>query len=310
MRLYITGANSYLGGHLIPLLEEKGHEVIGLDSHAGIVHISKSISAHDISIEKCHTVIPLGWYSVVGDKHPELQEESLKRVKGLIEYLDDDSLRHIRVVFPSTAAVYGNHKNEEVKESSVLLGSCEYSRAKLKAEKCIQRRLEGRHIIFRFGSLMGLGYPGERTKKELVVNAFSIDGFTKHKIDVWNPYDWKPVIHVQDAARLILWAIEFPHLFRHSIYNACVGSATAIDLAKIIARITGANIDIVSNNGAQERSCKLSNRLLSEDINTSSFRKVSDTVREFMNYSESPNDRNTPWGERVAHGLIGGYHQT
>lgn len=296
MRIYITGANSYLGGHLIPLLEERGYEVIGLDSHGGFVHISKSIPMKDVSIDTCHAVVPLGWYSAVGNKFPELQEESVKRVTGLVEYIASEKL-NTHVVFPSSAAVYGNHGDSLVHENSIMFGECDYSRAKLKTEKVIRQRLPERHTIFRFGSLMGVGYPGVRTKRELVVNAFCIDGYTKGKIEVWNHNDWKPVIHVNDAAGLIILAIEASKSLS-GVFNASVGSSRAINIANMVARVTGAKVDIIRSDHAP-RSCNMDSSKLGTIVNGySSFRKIQDTIKEFREYVETPNDRNTPWTER------------
>lgn len=295
MRIYITGANSYLGGHLVPCLEERGHEVIGLDSHGGFVHISKSITSTDICISKCHAVVPLGWYSAVGNAHPELQEESYKKVAGLVEYIASEKL-NIHIVFPSSAAVYGN-QNYLVSEDSITLGECDYSRAKLKAEKVIRQKLPDQHTIFRFGSLMGLGAPGVRTKRELVVNAFAIDGYRKGKIEVWNHNDWKPVLHINDAAGLIMLAIERSN-FLSGVFNACIGSIQAINIANVVSRITGAKVDIVKSNHSP-RSCNMDASKLGAIVNGySSFRKIEQTVKEFRDYVETPNDRNTPWTER------------
>lgn len=296
MRIYITGANSYLGGHLVPLLEEREHEVIGLDSHGGFVHISKSIPMKDVCISTCQAVVPLGWYSAVGNAHPELQEESYKKVAGLVEYIASEKL-NCHVVFPSSAAVYGNHGDSLVNETSITLGECDYSRAKLKAEKVIRQRLPDRHTIFRLGSLMGVGCPGVRTKRELVVNAFCIDGYTKGKIEVWNYNDWKPVLHVNDAAGLIILAIEASKSLA-GVYNASVGSSRAINIANMVARVTGAKVDIISSDHAP-RSCKMDLSKLGYIVNDySSFRKIQDTIKEFREYVETPNDKNTPWSER------------
>lgn len=296
MRVYVTGANSYLGGHLLPLLEERQHEVIGLDSHGGFVHITKSIPMKDVCISTCQVVVPLGWYTSVGNSHPELQEESLKKVSGLMQYIAHEKL-DIHVIFPSSAAVYGNHGDKLVNENSALYGKCDYSRAKLKAETAIRELLPNQHTIYRLGSLMGLGCAGVRTKRELVVNAFCIDGYTKHKIEVWNHEDWKPVLHVNDAAGLIILAIEGGKLLRGT-YNACIGSSRAINIAKLVARVTGATIDII-NSDHEPRSCNLDASKLGAIVNNySSFRKIKETISEFREYVETPNDRNTPWTER------------
>lgn len=311
MRIYITGANGYLGGWLVKLLEEKEHHVIGTDSHGGIVHVHHDIPMKEVSIDKCDCVVLLAWYTSVGNRHEKLQDESVKRTIALVEYLaEKERTKKLNIIFASSAAVYGNYDDDIVNEKSPLLGTCAYSHAKVKAEKCIIKKL-GKHnsTIFRFGSLMGLGLPGTRTKKELVVNAFAIDGYAGKKIRVWNHNDFKPVLHVRDAVELIISAVEAPPLYR-GIYNASMCSMRAIDIAHIASRITGANLDIVHQAGSIARSCNLDSSALSH-LNPfchkgNHLRTVEQTIREFRDYVETPNDTNTPWEDRIAHGLLGG----
>lgn len=297
MRVYVTGCNGYLGGWVIPKLEDAGHTVLGMDSHNNLIHVTKGKTWDKgilCGLESCRACIALGWYSSVGNGQESLQIESQERVMQLIDRVR--KLEGMRFVFPSSASIYGHCADEVVKDDREPNPQCAYGRAKLKVEEYIGDYLKGRHTTFRFGSLMGVGYPGVRTKTELVVNAFAVDGYKRKSIEVWNPEDWKPVIHVRDAADLIVQAISKE--WQNGIYNACQKSYRAIDIAKCAESVTRGKVEVVERQGASKRSCRMECPTLRELLSSGvmdQMKRPYETMFEFEEFVESPTDKNTPW---------------
>lgn len=284
--ILVTGANGYLGGHVVRELRDAGHKLNLMNSHGDMVSVLA------FPPEAVQVVVHLGWYTSVGNKNKELQVECLHRTRALLEIMYK---YQPYFVFASSASVYGNNQDvscDEIKTKPKP--NCYYSEAKAFAERDVHKMMKS-HMMFRFGSMMGLGAVGGRTKTELVVNAFSKDGWLKKEIEVWNPECWKPFIHVKDAAWFIKYAIEKRWV---GIGNCAQGNLAAIDIALKVAKITGATIKEVQTEG-EKKSCRLNcyrlRRFMPRDY---IMRTMPETVYEFKDFKESPEDVNQPWSKR------------
>lgn len=262
MQIYLTGANGYLGRWTRKLLEDRGHTVRTPEDQIPDYHLLRS-----------DVVVHLGWHSRAGSDEPEKQIDSLERTKKLLAQLRF----HQRIIFASSAAVYGRTGDAEMDERERGIDPvCVYGRAKLTAESYVVQRLPWRHLILRFGSLMGRGWG--RDKTDVIVNAFASQGYSTGRIELWHPDSWKPVLHVQDAAEIIARAVQRPGW--SGTYNAAEGCYRARELAGIASAITGAKVEIVEGQRGT-RSCRLDCSALREEMPDMHFRTVEDAIREF-----------------------------
>lgn len=306
MRVLITGANGYLGGWVTHTLESQGHTVSGYTSHDQLFYKTKD--KPQIRLHQADVIILLGWYSKVGNAHPELQQESLART---IEYVKHVNKKQY-VIFASTVGVYGNPSDDNerlVNEEHSINPLDYYSKCKVAAESFIRANCD-KACILRIGSLMGRGYEDSennlryRTKKELVVNAFAIEGYKNQCINVWHPNAYKPVIHVKDTADIIarlsgLYDLDIPIV---DTINVCHKNYRAISIAETVASITKALVyTIPSPQNDNQRSVLLDNRkllTLFPDLKGSGWsRGLKETIKEFKDYEEGITDRNTPWNQ-------------
>lgn len=288
MRVYVTGSNGYLGAWLVRTLTDRGHVVFGLDSHGR--RVTGEGTAEEF-LPTANVVAHLAWYSSAGDRHADLHRWCLDQTEQLIQQVRWQAPTHCRFLFASTASVYGDGGNRAFRETDPVVPNCAYTRAKVAAEDHLSRLLPGRYIILRLGSLMGLGLT--RTKTELVVNGFASEAYTTGVIRVWNPDAWKPVLHVRDAAMILTEAADRPAWT--GTVNAAAMSIQASDIARRVAQLTGARIEIVQDAGCL-RSCILQcDRLVAE---LPEFQPVTltETIQEFTGYVPGVGDRNEPWG--------------
>lgn len=306
MNVLVTGANGYLGAVLVEELKATGHDLYLLDSHWRTLPdrtplvVPGPLTAF---LRRADAVVHLGWYSTAGDGQPELQRKCYENTMALGGLVRPFTPRHCRIVFASSSSVYGHCGSRPLTEEDVPAPNCAYTQAKLAAEKVLVDELgdPDRVLTFRFGSLMGLGAPGGRTKTELVVNAFALAGWRRRPIAVWNPDDYKPVIHVRDAARLLRTAVETKGW--SGTYNAGLLVKKAGEIAATAAAMTGGEIiEVPDRNG--RRSCNLvSDRLLTELPGRTAFlataKWIPYAIKELKDYLPKPTDWNDPstWTE-------------
>lgn len=293
MKVYLTGANGYLGGWLVEELLGAGHDLYAVSARGELVHgygeDAERLAAADV-------VVHLGWYSVAGDAAPRLQDRSLAMTEGLVQHLDwlDRTMPLMsgqtrRLIFASTASVYGHNPHHECSEAHPVKPLCAYTRAKVAAEDLI-RKLIPRHVIVRLGSLMGRGRT--RTKTDLLVNGCAVDGFVRRKIPMAHPDSYKPILHVRDAASLLRRLVEAPA--RCGTLNAAAWSLPVADVATIAAAAAGAAVEVVPAT-CPERSIRLSCARLRSWFPDLVFRCLRSAIEELADHVETPADRNTPW---------------
>jgi nucleoside-diphosphate-sugar epimerase len=123
-----------------------------------------------------------------------------------------------RFVFASTCSVYG-HSDEIVDESSGFNPQSLYAETRMAGES-IMRGLSNRSfqpVTLRFGTVYGLS---PRMRFDLVVNFLAAELFRKGVISIFGGDQWRPFLHVADAARAVQLAVESPtHQVAGEVFN-------------------------------------------------------------------------------------------
>ncbi|NJN83505.1 MAG: NAD(P)-dependent oxidoreductase [Caldilineaceae bacterium] len=271
-RVLVTGGAGYIGSALLPKLLESGYQVRLLDlfifgreplgelvKHPNLEIVSgdfRDRALVEMAMREVDAVVHLG--AIVGDPACELDhhltiEINLGATLMIAEVAKYSGVE--RFVFASTCSVYGA-SDEFLNEGSTLNPLSLYSITKIAAEESLTE-LSGPNFcptFLRFGTIYGLS---GRTRFDLVVNLLAAKALLEGEITVFGGDQWRPFLHVDDAALAVHKVLEAP---KSIIYNQAfnVGSDeqnfTIDQIAQIVnamipsARIVNMGVDMDQRN--------------------------------------------------------------
>ena len=227
----IVGGAGYVGGAITDLLNESNYNVRvydlllyedsyrkSVDFVYGDVRDREKLKPH---LEWADAVVWLA--AIVGDGacqlKPELTVEiNEKSVSWLADNYDG------RIIFMSTCSVYGA-QDIELDENSSTNPMSLYAQTKLNAEKFLKHK---NAMIFRLGTLYGVGDLYSRIRLDLVVNILTIKAHTEGHIKVFGGDQFRPLLHVKDVARAVSMNIDSK---AKGIFNLKRQNARIMDLA-------------------------------------------------------------------------------
>lgn len=245
--ILITGGAGYIGSVLVPELLRLGHSVTVLDS---FMYKQSSL------IECC----PNDRFTVVnGDAR---EEETLKKViygkdfilplaalvgfplcnkdrtgavstnLGAVETLLKLREKGQKIVFPCTNSGYGLGAGQEYcTEESPIEPISLYGKTKMAAEKAVLEA--GNSLTFRFATLFGAS---PRMRTDLLVNDFVYRAVFDRAVVVFEGGFMRNYLHVRDAARAFIFAMEHFDAMKGTMYN-CGLSDTNISKLELCERI-------------------------------------------------------------------------
>jgi nucleoside-diphosphate-sugar epimerase len=233
----VIGGAGYIGSALLPKLLAEGYRVRVLDLFLyGIGPISavlghpkletiradfRRVDALVAAMQGVDHLVHLG--GIVGDPACAIDEDltidvNLAATRLIGEVAKGNGVKHF--VFASTCSVYGASEDVLI-ESSVLNPLSLYARSKAASERLLIEMADDRFtpIIVRFGTIYGLS---GRTRFDLVVNLLAAKAVFDGRITVFGGNQWRPFLHVDDAARAVAQLLGLPPGRGAEIYN--VGS--------------------------------------------------------------------------------------
>ncbi len=234
----LIGGAGYIGSGLLPKLLKSGYHVRLLDAflygrepiaewanHPNLQIVEADFRRVDVVVEAMrgvNTVVHLG--ACLGDPACALDEEltietNLLATRMIAEVTKGQGIK--RFIFASTCSVYGA-SDLYLDERSNLNPVSLYARSKIACENVLlNMKCDSFHpVILRFGTIYGLS---GRTRFDLVVNLLSAKAIVDGVITVFGSDQWRPFLHVNDAALAVYQACRMPDLaLTDTIFN--VGS--------------------------------------------------------------------------------------
>jgi nucleoside-diphosphate-sugar epimerase len=215
MRVVVTGGAGYLGSILVPMMLSKAWEVVVVDNyHYGQASLAeccadpnftlirgdaRAPAVLDKALPGADFVVPLA--AIVGapacDANPTLAWTTNYNAVTLLK-----EWQGFGIVSPCTNSGYGIGGEEECTEDMPLEPISIYGRSKVEAERFV---LGQGGISLRFATLAG---SSPRMRFDLLVNDFCLRALRDRFIVLFEAQFRRNFLHIRDAARVIIWAIE------------------------------------------------------------------------------------------------------
>ena len=231
MNVLVVGGAGYIGGALTDELSRMPHKVRVYDALLYEEAYRKPVDfvfgdirdRAKLAAELARADVVVWLAALVGDGacqlHPEVSVEfNQESVKWLAEQYSG------RIIYLSTCSVYGA-QDGVLDETSPVNPLSVYAVTKLAAEGYLRDR---NAIIFRLGTLFGVGDLFSRVRLDLVVNVLTVRAASRGEITVFGGEQFRPLLHVKDVALAVAAAIDSS---RTGTFNLNRQNVRIIDLA-------------------------------------------------------------------------------
>jgi nucleoside-diphosphate-sugar epimerase len=231
----VIGGAGYIGSILTRKLLDHGYHVTVLDAliygddsirdlygrpHFELIHGDlRNIEAVIRSMQFADAVIHLG--ALVGDPVCSLNEKLTLEINLAATRMIAEAARGVgvqRFIFASTCSVYGA-SDQILDERSALNPISLYARTKMESERILLNFNDRNFapVILRFGTIYGLS---PRPRFDLVINLLAAQATCEKRITIYGGNQWRPFVHVDDAAEAIMRCLEAPiHAIKGQIFN-------------------------------------------------------------------------------------------
>lgn len=281
MKILVTGTEGYLGSLLPPLLIERGHEVLGVDTgyyKVGWLYNGTEVTAKTLNkdirnitaedLQGIEAIVHMAELSndPTGQLSPTITYDiNHKGSVRLAKLAKEAGVR--RFVYMSSCSVYGVATEGDVTEESSVNPQTAYAECKTLVERDVTPLADDDFSPTFMRNATAFG-ASPRMRFDIVLNNLSGLAWTTKEIKmISDGTPWRPLAHALDICKAIVCAIEAPRDIVHNqIFN--VGDTTnnyrVKEIAQIIADVfKGCKLSF-GDSGADNRSYRVS----FEKINT------------------------------------------
>ena len=271
MRLLVTGGAGYVGSITVEALLAAGHEVLVIDDlrsgHRSALHPDARFVHADIADESavraalaaqpCDALLHFAAASLVGDSMRDPHSYFRSNVAGTLALLRAVSAAGIeRVVFSSTAALYGTPERTPIPESAALAPESVYGETKLQIERALQwlARTTGlASVSLRYFNAAGASAQrGEdhRPESHLIPLVLQVAAGRRERIQVFGD-DYptsdgtaiRDYIHVEDLADAHVRALQALEPHTAKAYNLGNGQGASVaEVVTAVRAVTGREV--------------------------------------------------------------------
>ncbi|MBW4566701.1 MAG: SDR family oxidoreductase [Tolypothrix carrinoi HA7290-LM1] len=281
MKILVTGTEGYLGSLLPPLLIERGHEVIGVDTgfyKVGWLYNGTEVTAKTLNkdirnitgddLQGVEAIVHMAELSndPTGQLSPTITYDiNHKGSVRLAKLAKEAGVR--RFVYMSSCSVYGVATEGDVTEESSVNPQTAYAECKTLVERDVTPLADDDFSPTFMRNATAFG-ASPRMRFDIVLNNLAGLAWTTKEIKMTSDgTPWRPLVHALDICKAIVCAVEAPRDIVHNqIFN--VGDTTnnyrVKEIAEIIADVfKGCKLSF-GDSGADNRSYRVS----FEKINT------------------------------------------
>ena len=293
MRILVTGGAGYLGTTLVPMLLERGHEVVVFDSLRfgvqpviplfrnprfslvrGDIRDRRSLEAPVRSADAIVHLAAIVGYPACAAAPREAREVNVDGTRNLAAVAG----RERPVVYASSSSCYGAVPEGTCDEETPLRPISLYATTKAQCETILLEACDA--IVYRIATMYGLS---PRLRLDLLINDFVHQALHERRLTVYQGSARRTFIHVADAARAIVLALEKHEQMIGRAFNVGDESQnmTKMDVCRAIQQIVpGVEIDDSSTGEDSDRRDYLVSYARINALGFSSTITVRDGIRE------------------------------
>ena len=300
----VVGGAGYIGSIVVRTLLKRGFRVRVLDSLVYGASAIEGVLGHprlefmrgdcrniqDVvsAMRGAGAVIHLA--AIVGDPacdqdHKTAQEINFAATRMMIEIAKGEQVQ--RFIFASSCSVYGASE-QVMDENSQVQPISLYADTKVDSEQALLAAANGgfHPTILRFATIFGLS---PRPRFDLVVNLLTAKALKEKVVTIYNGEQWRPFLHVADAAAAIVSVLESPMtLVGGQIYN--VGDSrlnfTLTDVAdKLVKFFPATRVEHIEN--SDRRSYRVSFEKIKGHLGFTCSKSLEDGIYEIKAAFES-----------------------
>ena len=249
LHILVTGGAGYIGSVLVPLLLSEDHNVTVLDNfmygqsslldccyHKKLTVIRGDVRDKDLVsklVSKADAILTLACLvgAPVCAKDPETAKAvNYEAVKRIATQLSPQQL----LIFPSTNSGYGiGEAGLFCDENTPLRPITLYGRLKVEVESLLLEK--GNCVTFRYATLFGVS---PRMRLDLLVNDFTYRAVTDRCVVLFEPHFKRNYLHVRDAARAFIHAINNYQRMKGLPFNVGLSDAnlSKFELCEVIKK--------------------------------------------------------------------------
>ena len=249
MKVLVTGHDGYIGQVLVPLFQQAGHEVVGIDSYlfgecafGDAPAMGKAFKA-DVrdapaeAFDGVDAVVHLAAISndPLGDLNPECTYDINHRATIAVAE-QAKAAGASRFLYSSSCSLYGAQGNEPIAEDAEFNPVTPYGESKVFSERDLSAMADDSFspTYLRNATAYGVSH---RLRGDLVVNNLTGFALTTGKVFLKSDgSSWRPLVHIEDIARAFLALAEADRdLVHDEPFN--VGTTTENYMIRDVARL-------------------------------------------------------------------------
>ncbi|CAL9498087.1 ADP-L-glycero-D-manno-heptose-6-epimerase [Actinosynnema sp. ALI-1.44] len=289
----ITGGRGYLGSVLTRRLHRSGSAVVVVDNGlvggpeldlprvAYVEGDVRDVGAWESALDGVDAVVHLA--AIVGDGACGVDTDTAWEVNYLGTIRVAEACRRAGVrslVFASTCSNYGVTGDVEVDVWSPMAPQSTYAETKVMSEHyllSLPRDVLSTRLL-RFATIHGLS---PRMRFDLAVNVMTADAVARGRVTVHGGAQWRPFLHVEDAAEAVRLVLRDERRAAPALYNCGSGEENhRLDaIAELIAaEVPGVRVEVHAEQ-TDPRNYRVNFDPIGEDLGFTPGLRVVDTVR-------------------------------